>query len=432
MSAGIRSIIATLTLLTATSCGGEIGTAGEAEGLDAPDRTLAWSPEPVYAVGGFDAEDWATFGQVSHVAFDADGYLYVLDGQASSITRVSPTGEFAGTVARAGEGPGELSNPLGMTVTADGRVAVSDFGHRGFALFSPQGEWLGNVPVDMAVEGMPTDELAAHPDGSIIASGGFRMNFSRGGAGARTSVSMGAAPEGRPIHRYSLGADSTGRDVFVAWDPPPPPEGGQSELSGSSGSGGRMVMRMERMQAFEPALSFGVLPDGRLVVADSSAYALKLVDPATGSVGGTLTRPISPTVVDERIQEMERARQLETVRNNGMQLRTLGGGRGSFDQNAVRQMMEERIANMAFYPEIPVIEDLAVDPDGRIWVQRASGTPGQDGPTDIITADRRYLGTLPADGLRIPEAFGPDGLIAVVELDEFDVPTIRVLRIPTG
>lgn len=433
MLARPRQLVAVLALWSLPSCGGEAGTAGTAEGLDAPDRPLAWSPEEVYSVGGFDADDWATFGQVARLAFDADGYLYVLDGQASSITRVSPTGEFVARVAAAGQGPGELNNPMGMAVTADGRIAVSDFGHRGFVLFSPEGEWLGNVPVDLATEGMPTTTLAAHPDGSVLSSGGFRMSMSGGPGGSGARVSMGAPPEGRPIHRYSLAGDTTGRDVYHAWDPPEPPEGGESELTGGSGSGGRMVMRMARLQAFEPGLSFGVLPDGRLVVADSSAYAIKIVDPETGTVTGTLTRPIAPTVVDEGIEELERARQLELAQGEGMQVRAVGpGGGAAFDQNAVRQMMESRVASMVFYPEIPVIEALAVDPEGRIWVQRASGTPGEDGPTDVITADRRYLGTLPPDGLRIPEAFGPDGLIAVVELDEFDVPTIRVLRVPTG
>jgi hypothetical protein len=63
-------------------------------------------------------------------------------------------------------------------------------------------------------------------------------------------------------------------------------------------------------------------------------------------------------------------------------------------------------------------------------VQRSSGRVGEDGPTDLITADGRYLGSLAPDGLRIPDAFGPDGLIARIETDEFDVPTVVVERLP--
>ena len=51
--------------------------------------------------------------------------------------------------------------------------------------------------------------------------------------------------------------------------------------------------------------------------------------------------------------------------------------------------------------------------------------------TDLITADGRYLGSLPADGVRIPDAFGPDGRAAIIELDEYDVATVRVVQLPT-
>lgn len=97
------------------------------------------------------------------------------------------------------------------------------------------------------------------------------------------------------------------------------------------------------------------------------------------------------------------------------------------------EMMKKRIEDMIFYPEIQVIEQIAADWDDRIWVQRASGKPGTPGPTDIITPDRKYLGTLPPDGLRIPDAFGPDGLAVWIERDEYDAQRLVVARIrPSG
>ena len=54
-----------------------------------------------------------------------------------------------------------------------------------------------------------------------------------------------------------------------------------------------------------------------------------------------------------------------------------------------------------------------------------------DGPIDLLTADGRYLGTLRADATSMPSAFGPDGLVAFVERDELDVPTVVVKRLPT-
>ena len=51
---------------------------------------------------------------------------------------------------------------------------------------------------------------------------------------------------------------------------------------------------------------------------------------------------------------------------------------------------------------------------------------------DILTARGGYVGTVSADGPGIPQAFGPDGLVAYIERDGFDVPTIRVRRLPAG
>jgi len=98
--------------------------------------------------------------------------------------------------------------------------------------------------------------------------------------------------------------------------------------------------------------------------------------------------------------------------------------------NAVRRMMEQRLETMVFAEEIPVIEGMAADWEGRLWIQRSSGEPGEPGPTDIITVTGEYLGSLAPDGLRTPRAFGPDGLIVRIERDEFDVPTLVVERLP--
>ncbi len=106
-----------------------------------------------------------------------------------------------------------------------------------------------------------------------------------------------------------------------------------------------------------------------------------------------------------------------------------GGGGSEFDMSGLNEMQREGIENMVFWPEIPVVEELASDREGRIWVQRSSGEPGVDGPTDIVMADQTYVGTLPADGIRIPDAFGPDGLAAWIETDEFDAERIVVARI---
>jgi hypothetical protein len=192
-----------------------------------------------------------------------------------------------------------------------------------------------------------------------------------------------------------------------------------------------MTIRMPPDRAFVPPLNLDVLPDGLLAVADSFGYRVKLVD-LDGSVRSVLERPIAPTRVTSEIEEAERARRLASIGEGPgprIMLSTSDGRTSSPDADQMRAFQEARLETMIFAEAIPVIEDLAVDHEGRIWVQRSSGTPGELGPTDLITADGRYLGTVPPDGLRIPAAFGPGGLIARVETDEFDVPTVVVERL---
>ena len=93
------------------------------------------------------------------------------------------------------------------------------------------------------------------------------------------------------------------------------------------------------------------------------------------------------------------------------------------------QIEREGVEERTFADEVPVLYDLKVDWEDRIWVERRGPTGQDDGPTDIVTPDGDYIGTLPPDGLRTPSAFGPDGLLAYIEHDDMDVPTVRVIRL---
>jgi hypothetical protein len=425
---GVRVLALGLAAVMGACGGGESGAEepSPGSGLDAPDRMLALEPVETYRVGGFDAPEWATFGEVSALRFDAAGRLYVLDGQAGQVTVVNPDGTLAGTVGEPGEGPGELSSPLGLAVLPDGRVAVFDTSKRGFVVYGPDGAHMETHPVDLQTLGFPGREVRAHPDGGIVAGIGGRIMMR--GSGGVTS-----GPEGRPVAYFPLTPDSEGRVVYEAWDLPPVEE--TEERTMEVGGGGSFSMRMPTERAFEPVLEVEVLPDGRLAVADSVGYRIKLVE-LDGTVGGALERPVQPTPVTEEIEEAERERRVAELQEGGgpqMTIRVQGGGSvGEVDRGAVRRMLEERVASMTFAEVIPVIEEVAVDGYGRIWVQRSGGEPGETGPTDLITPDGLYLGSIPADGVRIPRTFGPGGLMARVETDDFDVATVVVERLPEG
>lgn len=418
------SLAAGLTAALTACGGGEAGGPAPETGLDGPDRELALTPEPVFSVGGFDAPEWATFGSVAQVAFDGRGHLYVLDGQTNIVTEIDAQGQFVRTIGRPGEGPGELSNPFALTVTDRGEVAVFDVGHQGWVVYGPDGEYLRNVRLDMGEVGIPGRQLTEHPDGGVVGPIGGRIRFGPGGGGGEDEVPS------RPVAYFALAEDDTSRVLYQAWDLPPAPEGDQENLS--MGEGRSVQLRMPTLRAFEPEIFAAAVPDGRVAVVDSTGYRIKFVD-ASGTVVDVLERPIAPTPVTPALAQMEKERRAAEMAENssgGMTIMVGGSGGGQVDPAAVRRMMEGRLETMIFAEEIPVIERMAADRDGRIWVQRSSGEPGVDGPTDVLTVDGRYLGTIPPTGLRIPDAFGPNGLYVREETDEFDVPTLIVERVP--
>ncbi len=92
--------------------------------------------------------------------------------------------------------------------------------------------------------------------------------------------------------------------------------------------------------------------------------------------------------------------------------------------------MKGRIEAMTFYPELPVLLDLATGWSGKVWAERRSDRPTEPGPIDVLTPTGDYVGTLEEGAVALPSAFGPGGLVAFVETDEMDVPVVVVKRLP--
>ena len=126
----------------------------------------------------------------------------------------------------------------------------------------------------------------------------------------------------------------------------------------------------------------------------------------------------------------ERERRTEAFSDNANA--DVSGAGGFLEPGMVEELMatlEAQVENMVFTDVIPVIADLAVDRNDVVWIARTGPGAGGPGPIDLLTSDGGYLGSLPADGLRIPNAFGPDGLMAYIEAGELDVPVVRVIRL---
>jgi hypothetical protein len=167
-------------------------------------------------------------------------------------------------------------------------------------------------------------------------------------------------------------------------------------------------------------------------------YAIKIMGP-DGTIRRVLTRPLEPRRVTRAIQEAEKERRLaELEAGGGPQMRVMvagpgaggGGGPQPISQEQIKQMRRAQIEQMQFYPEVPVLLDLAAGWSGKIWAQRRGRDVNEPGPIDLLSATGDYLGTLAAGSVELPRAFGPNGLAAYVERDELDVPRVLIRQLP--
>jgi len=252
------------------------------------------------------------------------------------------------------------------------------------------------------------EPIAAQPGADAL------ITVSTGGLGAFTAQWSHESGRPRPATSRSVervlltGTEAVKDTVSVGWLPPV-----------DSVSLGRMPNGYEfkrpRLRTFAPRLYWGVMPDGRVAFSDSTTFAVKIAEAGTGVVR-ILTRPIPPEPVTDGVIRGEKGRRLAELEEEAEPGEDLREER-------------DRIDDLRFFTEIPVIRGLAVTLDGDIWVMRRGEAPVSDGPIDLLTADGRYLGSYRPGATEIPDAFGPDGLVAFIETDELDVETVVVKRL---
>ena len=398
----------------------------------AQDRPLTVDMTEVYRVGGLNAQEWAFFGPALQMSFDGAGNLLVLDSVNQRVVVIGPDGQLVRVVGREGHGPGEFQMSMVIAVWRDGRFAVPDMGHSAIQVFNTDGQ-LEHF-VRLADENTPLaatlgfrERIRADPLGNGIMAQGVggvlaqMANFANRRMG-RPEDENPAGVDDRALETLDLSGDvMTSRPILQGWRAPRP---GVNLSSADEADWSRVVATTED-RYFEPGFHWDVLPDGTIAYSDSSGYAIKLARP-DGSVIDVLRRPLSPEAVSERIQQGLIASRLERFEER------LAGGSSSAGLLPPRDPEEsrQRIRDRGFYHEVPVVRGIAVTWDGGLWIQRRGEDPwNDDGPIDVFNGDREYLGTLAVGQPAMPVTFGPDGLVAHMERDELDVPTLVVSQL---
>ncbi|HEX7243555.1 MAG TPA: 6-bladed beta-propeller [Longimicrobiaceae bacterium] len=373
--------------------------------IPAGDRVLQPRIAPVFSVGREDGADWETFSGVRQVAFDDADNLYVLDKGSASIYVFRPNGRFLRQIGKKAGGPGELLNPLQFAVTRDGMVVVSDLGRRAFSVFGVDGSFKRNVPYE--------------GQGGLSLSG-LRMRAGpRGGVFLTSQGLPGLSPAagGVGIVRQQFDGRSAPARIFQAPADPSP--------GGARRTGGATVVSNQR-PAFSPEVSWGVLPDGGIAVAYTADYAVRIVSPA-GAVTRVVRRGIAPRRVTEADRTAMRERRTAQMAGGG-NVTVVGGSSNPQVQALVREALASTVRDMEFADVVPVIQTIATDRAGTVWIQRSGRQVGASGPIDLVTPAGRYVGTLA--GQRVPDAFSPTGRVAYIEKDDMEVERVVVRQLP--
>ncbi len=155
---GLASIVLFLSIfMILVSCGRQRsewkGTIEEINGV-----TVVKNPkEPIHSADVFSLEEELSIGEVEgreeymfsgirSMVIDDAGRIYVLDRRDPHLRVFERNGAYIRTIGRKGQGPGEFTMPLGVSITRQNELVVDDFRSR-LAFFSLEGEFKRNLQV---------------------------------------------------------------------------------------------------------------------------------------------------------------------------------------------------------------------------------------------------------------------------------------------
>lgn len=410
-------------LVTLTACGGDVESSAIVAAVDTVEGVerwsypadastqLGWSVDTLGVIGDAFAEDPYQFDDVTweRLASDGAGNLYVLDRQGSRVLKYGPDLKHLATFGRGGEGPGELSQPLGLTIGPGDTIWVTDFSNGRLTGYPQDGGAARTIPY-RDDSGIPSPVVASLTDGFIQS---FRPM--PGFPGARQGAPGGAEEGARaqPLLRLTGSLEL----VDTLWTMPEPPVDLVELQMGQR----MMVMMMGR--EFAPAFQWQALSDGTVVLSDTAAYLLRLIGP-DGALRRVIERAPAPRATTEADREAVRQRLRDEEREGGTSIRMGGGGP---DEATRRRLLEERLEKMTFASVLPRVISLRVDPRDRIWVGVAGEAPDSIGRIDIYEPGGALIGEL--RGVPMPDVFMGADRIGMLRRDELDIQQVVLLEL---
>jgi hypothetical protein len=345
----------------------------------------AWRLVEVTRIGGAD-EGLASFNSIRDVQLDASGQVWVLDFQAKSLRLFAADGKPIRELARSGMGPGEIANSNGFRRMPDGRMILRDHNASRLTVFAPDGKYLTQMT-------LVSGGYGARLDAGVDAQGRYQEATSQ------------RLPDGniRSVI-VRVNAELTATDTTAApgaacsaLPPPPPPVRVRNAVLG-------LPFGNSAITAFSPSGAYWCGSTGeyrvRRFAFGSETHDLE--------VRRDIPRiPIPAATRDSAIAGLEKL------------IASMGGAPQPLDKGAVPRDRGPLIG-------------IATDDRDRLWVMRE--TANKTAELDVWDARGRQVATLaPGFAARAGMLFRIHGdRLAVVLLDEDELPTIFVYRIVTN
>lgn len=310
-----------------------------------------WTPKDVWKVteelriGSDSSENAILIGRIVSFDMDAQGRIYVLDGQSQEIQIFDSDGAFVRTVGSTGSGPGEFERASAVDISRNGEIWVMEMGKGQLTIFDSIGTYLRTHSVGSAGR-----YISPYP-GGFDPLGRYNAVISRRSEGRRKSFmarfTQSFSPlDTIPIPEMQRDGD---RDYFTLVD-----------------DRGRSIMRAS--VPFVGGMSWRFSPEGTLWKLFNREYELVEIS-ETGNVLRRVTKEFEPVNVTDA--DLREARESFTwFTDQG----------GTFDSSKIPRTK-------------PVVGTFFCDDEGNLWVWRNTWSEEDEGRHfDLFDAEGRYLG----------------------------------------
>jgi hypothetical protein len=326
------------------------------EGLWAPAER--WTLEEDLRIGALEGEPEYQFGQIGLVAVDSRNRIFVLDAQARNVRVFTADGVYEQTIGQPGSGPGELGEQVASLYMGPGdTLLVPDLGNQRVNRYAPDGTSLGSFPLRIE-NGIPM---------SIVAT--------------RTGV---VAEQIRPLSLPDRPAPDS-MDVIITLTT----NGEVLDTIMAFAPGKTFDFVNNKQTLFAPEPVWTLADDMRLFFGRTNEYRITVHDP-NGNVVRIITKPVTPTPVTDRDQEMIWDVIEQQVRDN-------------VPPEAFAEIMARQRQALQFAETFPVFVSMSIGPNGSVWVQHLRP------PADVTEAELETYDMTQDIGSRDWDVFDPQG-----------------------